>query len=217
MVRTANMPQPRRQLDPTRIAGISAAIAVNVGLLVLLLVPLEYSPPAEHREATIPVRFLPPKHVVVIDIAKKPPVTTTVVTHKVAPPLPHPPPVVISHDQGPVDVVVQPYQPPAEPIGPSLSTTPVETSLSPIASPAPTYPRNALRDEITGTVELELLVGVDGRVLDVRVMRSSGNHELDFAARDQVLHNWRFQPAVRDGVAVQALGRVPIVFTLDRR
>ena len=101
-------------------------------------------------------------------------------------------------------------------LGPSNPPT-VEASLMPIASPAPTYPRDALRDGVTGTVELELLVGVDGSVLQVRITRGSGNHQLDSAAREQVLRNWRFQPALRNGVPVQALGRVPIVFTLDGR
>jgi protein TonB len=101
-------------------------------------------------------------------------------------------------------------------VGPTNPPT-VEASLMPIASPAPIYPRDALRDGITGTVELELLVGVDGSVLQVRITRSSGNRQLDNAARDQVLRNWRFQPALRGGIAVQALGRVPIVFTIDGR
>jgi protein TonB len=218
MVRTANMPQPRQHVDPIRIVAISAAIAVNVGLLALLMVPLEYSPPREHGAFSIPIRFVvPPKPVVVTKTIDKPPAPPTLVTRKVVQPQPHPRPVVISPDPGPVAIPVQPYQPPVEPIGPNISTKPVEASLSPIASPAPTYPHDALRDGITGTVELELLVGVDGRVLDVRVTHGSGDHRLDNAARDQVLHSWRFQPALRDGVAVQALGRVPIVFTLDGR
>ena len=39
---------------------------------------------------------------------------------------------------------------------------------------------------------------------------------LDRAAREHVLKKWRFQPAMQDGVPVQAWGRVPIVFTLGR-
>jgi protein TonB len=37
---------------------------------------------------------------------------------------------------------------------------------------------------------------------------------LDDAARRQVLDEWRFQPAMRDGVAVEAVGRVPIDFRM---
>ncbi len=43
-----------------------------------------------------------------------------------------------------------------------------------------------------------------------------GYRELDEAARRHVLRRWRFQPAMRDGRAVQAIGLVPIEFSLDR-
>ena len=92
---------------------------------------------------------------------------------------------------------------------------PVETSLQAIAMPAPEYPRAALRDGVEGTVLLELLVGTDGRVLRVRIVHGSGDRRLDEAARTQVLANWRFQPAIRDGQPVQALGTAPVVFRLD--
>ena len=64
-------------------------------------------------------------------------------------------------------------------------------------------------------VELEILVGTDGRALDVRIVRSSGHRVLDQAARRTVLTKWTFVPAMRDCQAVQALGRVPIEFRLD--
>ena len=43
---------------------------------------------------------------------------------------------------------------------------------------------------------------------------SSGNRDLDRAARMQVLKAWKFQPAMQDGRAVQAYGRVPVDFSL---
>ena len=72
-----------------------------------------------------------------------------------------------------------------------------------------------MRDGITGTVQLELLVGIDGRGIDARVVRSSGDRRLDAAARDQVLHNWRFAPVLQNGIAVQVRGDLPVVFTLN--
>ena len=70
---------------------------------------------------------------------------------------------------------------------------------------------------ITGTVELEILVGIDGKPIDVLIVRSSGNRALDQAARKVVLQRWAFQPAMENGQAVQARGRVPIEFKLDRQ
>jgi protein TonB len=53
-----------------------------------------------------------------------------------------------------------------------------------------------------------------GKPLDVVIESSSGHTVLDKAARDQVLARWRFQPAQRDGHAVQAWARIPITFDL---
>jgi protein TonB len=82
-------------------------------------------------------------------------------------------------------------------------------------APAPAYPRDALREGITGTVLLQVLVDVDGRPLQVEIQRSSGDRRLDVAARRQVLANWRFRPAMQDGRAIRAIGLVPIAFNLQ--
>jgi periplasmic protein TonB len=81
-------------------------------------------------------------------------------------------------------------------------------------APAPSYPRDALREGVEGTVMLQVLVDVDGRPLQVDVQRSSGDRRLDAAARRQVLQHWRFRPAMQDGRPVQAIGLVPIAFNL---
>ena len=53
-------------------------------------------------------------------------------------------------------------------------------------------------------------------LLEAEVVRSSGHRVLDHAARRQVLSRWMFKPAVQAGAPVQALGRVPVEFRLDR-
>ncbi|HTD27831.1 MAG TPA: energy transducer TonB [Xanthomonadaceae bacterium] len=90
-------------------------------------------------------------------------------------------------------------------------------TVQPIFSPAPIYPIDALRDGVSGEVVLKLLVDVQGNVRNVSVEFSSGDRRLDNAARDQVLHHWRFNPALRNGVPVQAITRLPVEFKLDRR
>ena len=74
----------------------------------------------------------------------------------------------------------------------------------------------AMSDARSGTVLLQVLVDTDGRPLDVRIARSSGHRELDEAARQQVLRRWHFQPAIRGGAPVQAIGLVPVAFSLSR-
>ncbi|HTA65246.1 MAG TPA: TonB family protein [Xanthomonadaceae bacterium] len=223
MVRSASFPQQSQQRpDPVRVAAISASIAANIALFLFLMQPLVYSPPTEKPDTSDfkMVDVIKPKPVVVITRKEpiKPSPQVIRVPQKTQVIRPVDPPPVITRDAGPIDPPMQPPQitKPGDDdtIGPPLT---VSTTLSPIASPAPNYPIDAVRDGITGTVQLELLVGVDGHVIEARIVRSSGDRRLDTAARDQVLHNWRFAPALQNGVAVQALGRLPVVFTLDRQ
>ena len=101
------------------------------------------------------------------------------------------------------------------------SITPASAGPAPMQleyrlAPAPTYPKRALQQRLTGTVLLQVLVGIDGRPLEVTVAQSSGHRDLDEAARAQVLRRWSFQPATRNGQAVQAIGMVPIEFAVQR-
>ena len=66
-------------------------------------------------------------------------------------------------------------------------------------NPKPTYPRLSISRGEEGTVVLAVLVGMDGRVREVRVKVSSGFARLDMAARDAV-SDWRFVPGKRAGV-----------------
>ena len=52
-----------------------------------------------------------------------------------------------------------------------------------------------------GEVRLDVRVGTDGAVLDVRLRTSSGSPTLDRAAIDTV-RRWRFRPASVDGQPV---------------
>ncbi len=216
MVRTAtHWPSERPHPDPIRIAAISISIALNIAALGLLMRPPEFTPPAaqvdtppitiitpEVKQVIVPVVPVKREHVHQDHVVTPQTQQQMVITTNTTPVSTIPIDTQIVDNNDHREIVLQ---------------KPAEASLTPIDAPAPIYPRDALRDGITGTVELELLVGVDGRVVEVHVTRSSGNRLLDNAARDQVLRNWRFQPATRDGIAVQALGRLPVVFKLDGR
>lgn len=62
----------------------------------------------------------------------------------------------------------------------------------------PTYPPLARAAQIQGDVELEAVVGPDGRVSEVRILRSA-HPVLDQAARSAVLQ-YRYTPGLRNGV-----------------
>lgn len=205
--------------DAARIAGLAGAITINVTLLLLLLtpirMPLSQPQPVITRVVDIVGRIKPPDPPPVpVEVTRpRTPSTATATPRKVD--------VPAAVDQVVVDDGVLPADPvdttPAETRAPAETSGPVPgVRLEYQQAPAPAYPRDALRDGIQGTVMLQVLVDVDGRPLDVRIQQSSGNRQLDNAARRQVLEHWRFRPAMKDGRAIQAIGLVPIDFNLDR-
>ena len=76
---------------------------------------------------------------------------------------------------------------------------------------APIYPPIAQQAKVEGTVIIEAIIGVDGRVNDARVVGSKPL--LDQAAIDAVLR-WRFTPTLLNGVPVPVLMTVRVTFTL---
>ena len=76
----------------------------------------------------------------------------------------------------------------------------------------PQYPDIARVARISGTVELLVLIGQDGRVKSVEAL--SGNPMLAASARAGV-EQWRYRPAILDGHAVEVETRVTVRFVLN--
>jgi periplasmic protein TonB len=218
----ASLQQAISRIEPVRILGIAGAIALNVAALMLLMVPVsapiqiveEEDPTVIFVQEKITPPIIPPIEVPVIH----PTITNTAIPTPIHPPVPQP----TFHQ----DVIVPDgteYAPPTHTdlkpdFSPTLPTNPdplPSTRLEYASAPAPTYPREALLDGVEGTVVLKVLVDVDGKPLSVEIERSSGNRRLDDAARRQVLRKWMFRPAIRDGLAVQVYGIVPVNFSLS--
>jgi len=210
-------------LDGGRIAASTGTLLINGALLLALLVPISQrvldAPTPEDDAITIVqlpklMPIPPPVVVEPVEITRKPPTPATRPsrqTHTVVAQIEQP--VV---DAQPGDIAMD-----AADIAVDEGTTTVEPAtsssiaqLQALRAPPPTYPAEAMRAGLSGTVELEILVGTDGRALDVRIVRSSGHRVLDQAARRTVLSKWTFVPAMRDGRAVEALGWLPIEFKL---
>ncbi len=219
MPHTALFHTENPRLDAARIAGISAALLLNAALGMVLLRPISLAPLIEAITPIPPVVIIEPLPEKLVDPVTLP-VSKPKVTQQNVKVARSTPTLTTTPQQIDVQTVVTDTTPMTDTIGPMtinttpMQTTPIEASLSYLRAPAPPYPRDALRSDIEGTVQLRVLVDTNGAVLDVRIERSSGNRELDAAARDQVLRHWMFQPAQRNGVRMQAWGRVPIVFTL---
>lgn len=96
-----------------------------------------------------------------------------------------------------------------EPALSAVSTPPSQANITaPVPSPSNScdendYPDSALQDKAEGTTTVRLLIGADGKILDVFVVASSGREDLDKAS---VLcaRNWHYQPARKDGVQLIA-------------
>jgi protein TonB len=120
----------------------------------------------------------------------------------------------------PVATVFTPPPPPkmVQPEAPVAAPTPakpvsIDLDAATAAGTPPTYPIESRRRREQGTVRLRLVIGTDGRVKEISVASSSGFDRLDKAALDAV-RRWRFQPQMQAGVAVEAVGTLPIPFRL---
>jgi protein TonB len=105
-------------------------------------------------------------------------------------------------------------QPGAEP--PTGRAVATDASVPrPVSSPPPTYPQAALRAGASGEVVLRIDVRADGMPGKVEIVSGSGNRALDREAV-RAVRRWRFQPAMRDGVAVPASVNQTISFDASR-
>lgn len=210
----------RAHPDSARIAGMSAAIALNLVVLVIATRPITgFHLPSLIAPTSVPqLRLIQPPAIVK-------PVTETVVKPKPhAAPTSHSRPrhvsrvvpVVVATDLGRVAAppVQVPTIAPVSDAGALVEPAPVEASLAYRSAPL-TFPVQALRQHMQGTVLLRVLVDRSGKPIQVQVERGSGHALLDRSAREQVLASWRFEPAVVDGHAVRAWARVPVSFDLQ--
>jgi protein TonB len=207
--------------DARRIAGMAAAIVLNAGLLMLLMLPMRAPSEAPLPDRDPDLRWILPR-----TETPRPPIVPVVPHRAPATPSVVPRPLDITPPVAPVIVDNDPMQSQTPDTDETVQPPQVQPTLGdggPVAgvhleyadAPAPVYPRDALLDGAEGTVLLQVLVDVDGAPLRVDVQRSSGDRRLDLAARKQVLQHWRFRPAMKDGHAVQAIGLVPIDFHLQ--
>ena len=78
---------------------------------------------------------------------------------------------------------------------------------------SPEYPPSSKRNDERGTVTIAFLIGVDGRVADSRIEKTSKYPALDRAAR-KALSLCHFKPGTVDGQPVQSWTSVAYVWTI---
>ena len=141
--------------------------------------------------------------------------------------LPPPPPAYVP----PVDIQVSAPTPvnaiaavsnTPQPVAPP-SPLPVQSNPAPVSTPAvisasscekPEYPSASKRLEEEGTVQLKFLVGVDGKVIESAIEKSSGFRRLDKAARAG-LSKCKFRPGTVDGKPQQSWASMKYTWRLE--
>jgi periplasmic protein TonB len=210
--------QPKK-LSP---AGLTAAIAINGAVFGALLLaaptivkvydqpieiydvkqpeppplPPEQPKPQPERATEAPLRHDP--------IVKTPPLPTFLDIK-----LSDDPVLTFDPDPGSAEPVVEPTVTPRAPV-----ITNAEIDPRYMRDFQPSYPPSKIRLEEEGRVTVRILVGANGRVLQVQAV---GNPDADFlaATRKQALSKWRFKPATRDGVPTEAWREISVRFELN--
>lgn len=110
-----------------------------------------------------------------------------------------PDPVVVTPPKPPVVAVVKP---------PRVSALEL---AHPISRVDPVYPPLARQMHISGTVELQGVLGTDGRIHELKVLH--GHPLLIKAAVDAVLQ-WTYAPTILNGQAVEVMAPIIVTFRL---
>jgi protein TonB len=159
-------------------------------------------PPPPKNLPPPPPAYVPP---VEVQVNTPPPVNAiAAVSNK---PQPEAPP-------SPLPVVSNP--PPTPPPPPAPPAPPVRTAavISASSCEKPDYPSASRRLEEEGTVTLKFLVGVDGKVKESAVDKSSGFKRLDEAAR-QGLSKCLFKPGTENGIPLEAWASMRFTWKLE--
>lgn len=89
----------------------------------------------------------------------------------------------------------------------------VEVKPTPKSVPVPVYPEAVRTAGIEGSAVIEALLDLDGTVMDARVLKSSGNQQLDEAAIEAAKLA-KFTPAMQRDKPVRVWISIPYRFTL---
>jgi protein TonB len=219
---TASSPYAQRQRNPRKHLASIAGVVVLHGLLLwalqsglaqhvvkitevkvvaMLLSDNVPPPPAPPQPTPPPPKTPPPPAAAPVPVTTD---TTPVITVPVAPAAP----------PSPAPAVIAPPAP-AAPVAPPVPAIRTGASIQAGAScTKPDYPSASRRLEEEGTVTLKFLIGVDGRVLQAEIEKTSGFNRLDEAARN-ALSKCQFRPGTVDGKPEQSWATIKYTWRLE--
>lgn len=206
-------------------AGLTAALALNGAILgALLLAKPEFFPKIVPETPITTIEITPIKEPV---LPPETPVSDTVnPVEQISQPITlvktpittsetfqftdEPTPPVAGDETGPV---VAPYDPPVVKPSPPVITDPTLDRRF-ARDFQPDYPPGQQRLEVEGKVVVRVLIGTDGRVRQVEQV-SATDEDFFTATRRRALSKWRFTPATRDGVAIEAWKTISVRFEIQ--
>jgi len=104
-------------------------------------------------------------------------------------------------------------KPPVETVpGQLIDLTDVDVKPRPRRRQLPGFTRRAIKRKQQGRVALKLLVDERGKIVDLRLLRTIPDSDLNEAAIEAAWR-WRFEPASKDGVPVRVWKPVTVVFS----
>ncbi len=218
-----------RHAQPTRFnpGGLTAAIAINAGLVAALMFagptilpgtpddgpiittvsfdpPPPPQPPEPQPKPKEVVANRPTERIVAPDPIVSTPSTMDLATTTTIPPQPPITPIIGS-DPGPI-VIATPTPLPAL-IGPQVDPRYADAFQ-------PTYPPAERRANNDGRVTVRVLVGTDGRVKQVERVSATSDAFWQ-VTQDRALRSWRFKPATRGDVPVEAWRTMTLTFRME--
>lgn len=80
----------------------------------------------------------------------------------------------------------------------------------------PPYPEGALNAGEEGVVLVRISISKDGKVSQVRVLRSSGSRTLDETTARWILRRWRYHPAMQNGMPIASTRDMAVTFAIKK-
>lgn len=188
------MPYSPHQASSTRLVGLAFVVLLHIAVIYALVTGLA------HR--TVDVVRAPIETKIIDEVKQEKPEPPPPPPPLAPPPPPFvPPPEIHIETPAPAQSTAITAVTPVKPDAPPPMAEPVRVlpKIDAKRSQEPEYPSASRRQGEQGSVVLQVLVDVDGRVLDAKLMQSSGFDRLDQAALDGVKASYRFVPGTVDG------------------
>lgn len=207
---------PKRKMSSLLITGVLHAVALGLGLQATNVIDfrqprvIEMTPVAPPPKVEEPLKMQEPTKTMPLPTFIEPPIIPTIFDDR----------AITAVKRDPIEKRdFEPTKPTETGLGKTEIAQPrvpvhVAAQVDSNACEKPEYPASSIRTGEEGTVNLAMLIGPDGRVLESRVEKSSGSRALDKAAM-QGLSLCKFKPGSIDGVPEKSWAKLQYVWTIN--